>query len=214
MRVQAFAALGMAAGLGAMALPASAQNVTYARDVAPIIQDKCQECHTENSIAPFTLENYDQVVRRARMIRRAVDERVMPPWHINPTVGVQHFKNDRGLTPDERQTILAWIDAGTPMGDPANLPAPREPVDYTQWQMADQFGEPDLVVTSEPYTLEAVTQDKWFRPVVPTGLTEERWVRAIEIKPSFPGGRRIVHHSLAFLIQDESKATTLARPSG
>ncbi|MGD2045411.1 MAG: hypothetical protein PVJ80_06215 [Gemmatimonadota bacterium] len=214
MRVQTFVALAVVAGLGAIALPASAQEVTYARDVAPIIQNKCQECHTENSIAPFTLDNYDQVVRRARMIRRAVDERVMPPWHINPTIGIQHFKNNRGLTPDERQTVLAWIDAGTPMGDPADLPAPREPVDYTQWQMADQFGEPDLVVTSEPYTLEAVTQDKWFRPVVPTGLTEERWVRAIEIKPSFPGGRRIVHHALAFLIQDESKATTLASSGG
>ncbi|MGD8730002.1 MAG: alkyl hydroperoxide reductase, partial [Gemmatimonadota bacterium] len=154
MRVQTFVALAVVAGLGAIALPASAQEVTYARDVAPIIQNKCQECHTENSIAPFTLDNYDQVVRRARMIRRAVDERVMPPWHINPTIGIQHFKNNRGLTPDERQTVLAWIDAGTPMGDPADLPAPREPVDYTQWQMADQFGEPDLVVTSEPYTLE------------------------------------------------------------
>jgi mono/diheme cytochrome c family protein len=208
-------AIACALLLGASAQVASAQSgeVTYARDVAPILQAKCQECHMPNSIGPFSLTNYDEVRRRARGIRAAVEDRIMPPWHINPTVGVQHFKNDRGLTDEQIQTISAWIDNGMPRGDEADLPAPREFPDFTQWQLAHQFGEPDLVVQSEPFTLEAVTQDKWFRPVVTTGLTEERWVRAIEIKPSFPDGRRVVHHALAFLIQDERQATTLTSTS-
>jgi hypothetical protein len=210
MRVQAAAAVALIGGFGAVGSQVSAQHITYARDVAPIIQEKCQECHTENSIAPFSLDTYEQVQRRARMIRRVVGNRVMPPWHINPTVGIQHFKNDRGLSKEQIGTITAWIDAGMPFGDEADLPAPPEIPDYSQWRLEERFGEPDLIVQSEPYTLDAVTQDKWFRPIVPTGLTEERWVRAIEIKPSFPDGRRIVHHALAFLIQDESQSTTLA----
>jgi hypothetical protein len=193
---------------------ASGQAVTYARDVAPIIQAKCQECHMPNSIAPFSLTNYEEVRRRAGMIRTAVVDRVMPPWHLNPTVGIQHFKNDRSLAEEQIATIVAWVDGGMPMGDEADLPAPRAFPDYTTWQFKDQFGEPDLVVRSEPYSLDAVTQDKWFRPTTPTGLTQERWVRAIEIKPSYPDGRRIIHHALAFLVQDESNSTTLPASTG
>jgi hypothetical protein len=164
----------------------------------------------ENSIAPFPLTTYDEVRRRARAIRSRVEERVMPPWHINRTVGIQQFKNDRGLTDDQIETIVRWVDGGAPFGDETDLPEPREFPDYSRFQLAKVFGEPDLVVKSEPYTLPAVTQDKWFRPVVETGLTEERWVRAIEVKPSFPDGRRIVHHVLTTLIQEEQGLTGLA----
>ncbi|HET9947335.1 MAG TPA: cytochrome c [Longimicrobiales bacterium] len=207
--------LALAAAVAALPRPVTAQEVheaevTYARDVAPIIQQKCQECHMPNSIGPFSLTNYDEVRRRGRMIREAVQDRVMPPWHVNRTVGIQHFKNDRGLTDEQIQTIVAWVDQGMPFGDEDDLPPPVEYPDAREWQFADQFGPPDLVVKSEPFTLEAVTQDKWFRPVVPTGLTEERWVRAIEIKPSYPDGRRIVHHALAFLIQQEQGVRGLA----
>ncbi len=209
-------AVGLMVGLGMYAQQAEAQSdeLTYARDVAPIIQEKCQECHMENSIAPFPLTNYDEVRRRARMIRSRVEDRIMPPWHLNRTVGIQHFKNDRGLTDEQIGVITTWVDNGMPFGDEADLPAPREFPDYNEFQLAKIFGEPDLVVESEPYTLEAVTQDKWFRPVTETGLTEERWVRAIEIKPAFPDGRRIIHHVLAFLMQDEGQATTVASNAG
>ena len=211
-------ALGLGLGAGSAVAQSEGTEMTYARDVAPIIQEKCQECHMPNSIGPFPLTNYEEVTRRSRMIRAAVASREMPPWHVNRTVGIQEFKNDRGLTNDQIHTIVSWIDGGMPRGNDADLPAPREYPDYNQWQFQKTYGEPDLVVASEPFTLEAVTQDKWFRPVVPTGLTEERWVRAIEIKPSFPDGRRVVHHALAFLMQDERTATTLpaqtSAPSG
>lgn len=219
-------AAGLATGLLALALlaappvaaqragPSSAEagpsGITWARDVAPIVQEKCQECHMPNSIAPFPLTTYEEVRRRARRIRGRVEQRIMPPWHINRTVGIQRFRNDRGLTDEQIRTILTWIDEGMAFGDEADLPPPRAYPDYSKWQFEERFGPPDLVVKSEPYTLPAQTQDKWFRPLVETGLTEERWVRAIEIKPSFPDGRRIVHHVLTFLEQDEEGLTGLA----
>ena len=151
----------------------------------------------------MSLTSYEAVRRYGPRIRDQVAARVMPPWHIDRSVGIQEFKNDRGLTDGELATLVAWLDGDMPFGDEADMPpAPVFP-DGSEWQFAEQFGEPDLVVRSEPYTLAAQTQDKWFRPETPTGLTEERWVKAIEIRPSWPDGRRIVHHTLAYLVQDE-----------
>ena len=184
--------------------PAGAQDhPTFARDVAPIIQENCQVCHQPGSIAPMSLMTYEAVKRYAPRIREKVTARVMPPWHIDRSVGIQEFKNDRALTDEELETLVAWLDSDMPFGDEADMPPPPEFPDRAAWQFAEQFGEPDLVVQSEPYTLAAKTQDKWFRPTVETGLTEERWVKAIEIRPSYPDGRQIVHHSLAYLLQQE-----------
>ena len=203
--------LGHWTGVGVVALlvfgsvEVAAQEVRYARDVAPIIQENCQECHMEGSIAPILLTNYDQARRYARRIRAKVADRIMPPWHIDRSVGIQEFKNDRGLTDEQIETIVAWVDNGTPFGDEADLPEPRDFADPLGFQLADRFGEPDLIVESEPYTLEAVTQDKWFRPTTPTGLTEPRWVKAIEIRPVGADTKTILHHTLAFLLQDEEE---------
>jgi mono/diheme cytochrome c family protein len=178
--------------------------VTWAGDVAAIFQEKCQECHRPNSIAPMPLLTYEEAKLFAPVIRYRVENRVMPPWHVNPQVGIQEFTNDRGLTEAERATILAWVDQGAPEGDPALAPAAVEFNDALVWRLENQMGSPpDLVVASEPYDLAAVTQDKWFRPMTPTGLTEERWVKAIEIRPKNDASRRVVHHSLAFLLQQE-----------
>ncbi len=184
--------------------------VTYTRDVAPIVQEKCQICHQPNSIAPMSLMTYENVRAYGGLIRHRVSERSMPPWHIDRTVGITEFQNDRGLTDKQIETIVAWVDGGMLEGDAADMPPPAEFPDPNRWQLADRFGEPDLIIKSEPYSLPAETQDKWFRPVVETGLTEPRWVRAIEMKPSYPDGRKIVHHVLTYLLQDESGITNLA----
>ena len=182
----------------------SDREVTWAGDVAAIFQEKCQECHRPNSIAPMPLLTYEEAKLFAPVIRYRVENRVMPPWHVNPQVGIQEFTNDRGLTEAERATILAWVDQGAPEGDPALAPAAVEFNDALVWRLENQMGSPpDLVVASESYDLAAVTQDKWFRPMTPTGLTEERWVKAIEIRPKNDASRRVVHHSLAFLLQQE-----------
>ncbi len=187
-----------------------APRVTYARDVAPIIQQKCQACHQPGSIGPMSLLSYDDVKQYALEIRERVSERTMPPWHIDRTVGIQHFKNDRSLTDAQVATLIDWIDDGTPMGDPKELPPPIKLPDPNRWQLEEEMGAPDLVIRSTPYTLAARTQDKWFRPVVETDVTEPRWVRAIEVKPVRVGDRRIVHHVLAYLLQAEDGVTGLA----
>ena len=201
------------AACAVLAFPALAQaqvEATWAEDVMPIFQAKCQECHRPDSIAPMSLLTYEQVSAFAPLIRYRVENRVMPPWHVNPDVGIQDFINERGLTPEERETILAWVDQGAPQGDMSLAPAPLEFEEALVWRLQEQMGSPpDLVVESEPYDLPAVTQDKWFRPLVPTGLTEEKWVKAIEIRPKDAQTRQVVHHALAFLLQNETEMVGL-----
>jgi hypothetical protein len=187
-----------------------AAGVTFSKDVAPILQSKCQVCHQPNSIGPMSLITYSDAKRYAGTIKTRVAARIMPPWHIDRHIGIQSFKNDAGLSDEQIETIAQWVDAGAPEGDPKDLPPPAVFPDPTGWQLAKEFGQPDLVIKSPPYTLAPATQDKWFRPVSETGLTEERWVRAIEIKPSYPDGRRIVHHVLTTLEQREDGVTGLA----
>ncbi len=152
----------------------------------------------------MSLLTYDQAKMFAPVIKYRVENRVMPPWHLNPNVGIQDFINNRGLTEEERATIVAWADQGALEGDTSRAPAPRVFNEALIWRLEEQMGAPpDLVVQSETYDLPAVTQDKWFRPVTPTGLTEEKWVKAIEIRPMTPATRGVVHHSLAFLLQQE-----------
>ena len=198
--------IALAIGAGDITAQESLEDdVTYARDVAPILQQNCQVCHQPGSIAPISLMTYDEARRYARRIRSKVAERSMPPWHIDRSVGIQDFKNDRGLTDKEIETIVQWVDNGTPFGDEADMPEPMEFPDPNAWQFEPDFGTPDMVFESEAYDLDAVTQDKWYRPITETGITEPRWVKAIEIRPVGMGSRRIVHHALAFLLQDEEQ---------
>jgi mono/diheme cytochrome c family protein len=99
--------------------------VTFAKDVAPILQAKCQECHQPGSIAPMSLLTYGDAVDNAEQIKEKVADRLMPPWHIDKTVGIQKFKNDRSLTDDQIQTIVNWVDDGTPLGNAADMPPAR-----------------------------------------------------------------------------------------
>jgi hypothetical protein len=200
----------IAAGL--LALPgvvvAQQPQVTFTKHVAPIIQQKCQACHQPNSIAPMSLITYNDVKEYAGQIRDYITQRVMPPFHIDKTVGVKEFKNDRSLTNEQLSTIVKWLDSGMPQGRPEDMPpAPSFP-DPNSWQLAEQLGPPDLVIKSPPQSIAARTQDKWFRPTTETGITEPRWVRAIEIRPSSAVGRKVVHHVLALLEQREEGGIT------
>ena len=158
----------------------------------------------------MSLLNYADAKKFAGAIKARVESRVMPPWHIDRTVGIREFKNDRGLTDVQIDTIVSWVKGGAIEGDARDLPPPATFPNTQGWQFSAQFGAPDLVLKSPPYTLAAETQDKWFRPVSETGLTEPRWVRAIEIRPTGSDGRRIVHHVLTTLEQGEEGVTGLA----
>jgi hypothetical protein len=197
-------------GMLALALPAvaSAQTPTFTKDIAPIFQEKCEACHRPDSIAPMSLMTYQEVRPWARSIRARVAERQMPPWQIDRTVGIQKFKNDRSMTEEQIATVLKWIDAGAPQGDPKDMPAAKVWPEDQGWNFAAQFGqkEPDMIIKSHPFTMPAVSQDAWDRRITESGITEPRWVRAIEIRPSTIKGRRITHHAIAYLEQTEPGA--------
>ena len=109
----------------AFALPALAQDApTYSRDVAPILQQKCQSCHNPNGIGPMPLMNYGQVRPFAALIQDRTSKRIMPPWHLDPTIGIQGYKNDNSLSDKQIAMISAWVEAGSLEGDPADLPVP------------------------------------------------------------------------------------------
>jgi hypothetical protein len=194
--------LGIAAAANADE-PGTATAVTFTKDVAPILQDKCQACHRPGYIAPMSLMTFAETRPWARAIKARVVARQMPPWHIDRTVGIQHFQNDRSLSDQQIDTIARWVDAGAPEGDPRDMPPPKKFPNEDVWGFADRFGPPDLIVRSTPFTVPAVAQDAWHKPIVETGLTEPRWVRAIEIRPGTVKGRRVTHHAVARLIQDE-----------
>jgi len=176
---------------------------TFTKDVAPILQQKCDSCHRPSGMGPMSLETYQDARPWVRAILQKVETRQMPPWNIDKTVGIQEFKNDRSLSDDQIATIVNWAKSGAPMGDPKDMPAPVKWPNDQGWQMQAKYGAPDLVVTSPPWTVPAEGQDAWWRPNVPTGLTEARWVRAIEIRPLTVEMRKVTHHALARLEQKE-----------
>ena len=138
----------------------------------------------------------------------------MPPRHIDKNVGIQHFANDRSLTDAEISTIVKWVDAGAPKGEMKDMPAPVQWPSDQDWNFAKTYGKPDLVIKSPKYTMPAQAQDAWYKPVVPTGITEARYVRAIEMRPGSVRGRKITHHALARLQQTEASALAATPNNG
>jgi len=176
------------------AAPAQEADVTFARDVAPILQEKCEACHRSGQMAPMSLTTYQEVRPWARAIRTKVVAGDMPPWHMSKTTGIQKFINDISLTADQIDTIVQWVDAGAPLGNPEDLPPARTWPSGERWRVGDLLGrDPDLIVTSTPWTQPAEGQDQWWQPVVESGMSEDRWIKAVEVRPTLEG-RRIVHH--------------------
>jgi len=190
--------------LAADAKPASTgtrEQITFSKDVAPILQAKCQECHQPNSIAPMSLITFQEARPWARSIKERVVTRQMPPWHIDRSVGVQKFKNDMSLTDAQVDTIVRWVDGGAVEGDPKDMPPPKPLVTDNEWNgVRDGFGPPDLIVRSPEYTMAARHQDVWFRPMSDIPITEPRWAKMVEIRPTNLKGRKIIHHSIAYLV--------------
>jgi len=199
------AALATAALMTPRVAAAADATPTFTKDIAPIFQEKCEACHRPDSIAPMSLVTYEDARPWARSIRSRVEARQMPPWSIDKAVGIQKFKNDRSLSDAQIATITKWIDGGAPKGDPKDLPAAKQWPTEQGWNYAALFGqtEPDLILRSTPWTQKAGANDTWWKPVEMTGLTEPRWVRAIEIRPATVKGRKITHHAIARLEQQE-----------
>jgi hypothetical protein len=174
-----------------LALAANAATPTYAKDVAPIIYKNCANCHRPGEIGPMPLLNYAQTRPWAKSIREAVALKTMPPWHAVEHPGI--FSNDRRLSEQERETIIAWADGGAPQGNPKDLPS--TPVFVDGWQI----GKPDAVLSmAKPYPIPASGTIEYQYIQIPTNFGEDKWIQAIEVRP---GTRAVVHHVLVFATQ-------------
>ncbi|MBI2804136.1 MAG: redoxin domain-containing protein [Planctomycetes bacterium] len=161
---------------------------TYYRDVQPILQNRCQECHRPGEVGPFSLMTYKQAVNWAQDIKAYTQSRDMPPWKIAEGVA---FHNERRMTEQEINTLAHWADHGTPAGDPKDAPKPRE------FPKGWQLGTPDLILTpSDDYLLGPSGRDVFRCFVMPTNLAEDKYVSAVELRPGNP---QIVHHLLLFI---------------
>ena len=185
-----FVAIGMLATPALSAQGAAPDAVTFTKDIAPILQRSCQQCHSPSGLAPMPFTTYEEVRPWARSVKQQTSLRNMPPWFIEKDIGIQRFKDDISISDEEITTIAAWVDNGAPRGNPADMPPPLEFPPAGLWSS----GEPDLVLSSPAFTVRAVGAD-WHGTLdemagreikVPTGLTEDRWVKSVEMREIRP----------------------------
>jgi hypothetical protein len=155
----------------------------------------------------MSLLTYQQTKAYAKEIKKRVTARTMPPWFVDKTVGIQHFENDISLNDQQIATIAKWVDEGAPEGNAKDMPAPKTWDDSNDWKAAKMLGrQPDLVIEGPNYTVKANYQDQWYRPSTDIGLTQPRWVAAVEMRPVGTNSRKVFHHILSKLYQDETGA--------
>jgi hypothetical protein len=189
----------MAVAGDAIAYPARQQNMTrqvsYTREVAPILAENCAACHREEGIAPFALNNHRMAQGWSPMIREVLMTKRMPPGQIDPHVG--DFSNSYTLSPADQQTLVHWIEQGSPFD------GPEDPLAQLSWPQTEwAFGEPDLIVNVPPQTIPATGVLDYINVVVPfEGLTEDRWVRASQY---IAGDRTVLHHTLNSIIPPDA----------
>jgi hypothetical protein len=191
---------------------AGSAEVSFARDIAPILQRSCQSCHRPNSVAPMSLLTYEEARPWAPVMKERTAIRAsfgaMPPWFIEKDVGIQRFRNDISLSEEEIALFAAWADAGAPLGNPSDLPPPLQFAGADEWEI----GEPDLIVDLPSFTMEANSPDWWgMIPPAATGLTEDRYVAAMEVKEistveGGTGGNFIFHHAILASIDGNGRA--------
>src|SRR5262249_16672070 len=170
-----------------------AASVTFTKDVAPIVFNKCASCHRPGEVAPMPLTSYKEVRPWSKAIKEAVIQHAMPPWFADPQTSTLRFSNDRRLSQQEIDTIVAWVDAGSPKGEEKDLPSMPS---YTPgWT----FGEPDVIIEMP---IEFQIPSKGELPMqnfyTPVPFNEERWVEKVELRPGNPA---VVHHSIANVVK-------------
>ena len=178
--------------IGRVAKPKADGRITYAKHISRILQKNCQECHRPGQIGPMSLMNFDDALAWSDTIREVVSEGRMPPWYADPRYG--KFRNDRRLSREDRDTLLAWIDHGTPRGDDKDLPPPR------RFPEGWRIGKPDLVIRMpRAYEVPAKTPKggipyRYF--TIDPGFKEDRWIQRAEARPGAPS---VVHHIVMFI---------------
>ena len=194
----------MAVSLAAPALAAGqgqgGRQVTFAADVAPILQQKCQDCHHPGALAPMSLVSYADVRPWARSIRTRVANREMPPFHVDRTIGIQKFKNDPSLLDAEINTIVKWLDAGAPQGNLADMPTARTFGDPNAWTI----GQPDIVVKYPKYLVPAQAPDLYGDLFADIPIDSDRYIKAIQTRSVTPASHKVTHHALSFTVPPEA----------
>src|SRR5579883_490424 len=181
----------VAAMLVVVAAPAApADEVTYTKDIAPILWKHCAGCHRPGAVAPFSLLTYKDAAKRADFLREVTAAREMPPWKPEPGYG--EFRDARHLSDAELALLARWAQTGAKEGDPRDLPpSPNFPPDDV-WRL----GKPDVIVTMpRPFTVPATGPDIYRCFVIPSYITQDRVVAAVEFRA---GNRRVVHHAVFF----------------
>src|SRR5262249_27248201 len=167
---------------------------TFFKDVLPILQDHCQQCHRPGQIAPMPLTTYTETRAKAKLIAQMVSSRTMPPWFAEPKYG--RFANDPSLTAEQIRTITDWVNAGAPAGDRRDAPSAKE------WTQGWNIPPPDRVIQMpKAVTIPARGDIEYTYVIVPTGFTEDKWVRMSEVRPS---SRQHVHHAVVYIRPPDS----------
>jgi hypothetical protein len=171
--------LFLAAAMSAADVSAASAVPTFNKDILPVLQKNCQECHRPNNIAPMSFLTYDSTRPWAKAMKVAVASRKMPPWSADPHYS--QFANDPLLAPSDINLIARWADNGAPEGDAKDAPPP------VQWPANGWKTPPDLVLKGVPYTVPPAPKSnviEWMTLITPTGFTKDTWVTSVEIKPS------------------------------
>lgn len=168
----------------------TAANLSYSTVIAPILQAKCVSCHSPGNVAPWSMTNHAVVQAYAALMVDAISSKEMPPWHADPEFG--RFQNDISLSTEQERTLVQWLLAGAPRGsgpDPLENVPPPPP----RWPV--ELGEPDLILRPPPQTINAAGVEPYRYIFVPTGLTQDKWLKAAVVKPT---NTRVVHHYLVW----------------
>jgi mono/diheme cytochrome c family protein len=197
-----FSVMALVPALAGAAGP-TAEPPTYAKEVSRIIQDNCQICHQPGQIGPMSFTSYEEVRPWAPLIRMKVQDREMPPYQYDHDIGVQELKGDWRMSDEDINTVVAWVDAGAPLGNPEELPPVRQYPAVGEWRLAGELGPPDHVIKSTKWDVPANGQDLWWEPEVDSGISESRCIKAIETLPSAAAHGSTHHANSHFLVQDE-----------
>ncbi|PCJ27062.1 MAG: hypothetical protein COA96_03875 [SAR86 cluster bacterium] len=190
--------LGAVALLGfqtqAMAQADADHAVTYNGEVGRILNENCVVCHREGGIGPMQLTSYDQVRPWAPLIQMRVASGEMPPYAYDHGIGIQDLEGDWRLEQDEIDTIVAWVNQGSPLGNPDQVVPAPELSDPSEWTFVSQFGQPDRIIQSESMDIPADGNDLWSNHYVDSGISADRCIKAVQVKPR-GDAKAVVHHA-------------------
>ena len=199
-KVQKLGLLGGAITALGLSVSAQAQEdqITYNTHVAKILNENCVVCHREGGIGPMQLTNYDQVRPWAPLIQYKVAEREMPPYAYDHGVGIQQLEGDWRLSEEEIETVVAWVNQGSPLGDADIVPPAADLPNPDEWTFAAEFGAPDHIIGSVPMDIPASGNDLWSKHYVSSGAVEDRCIKAVQVKPR-GDAKAVVHHANSYL---------------